>query len=96
MRLLADRGIACEVCPASNLALGVVAELEAVPLRTLEDAGVPVVLAADDPLLFGARLLAQYATARDVHGYSQIRPRAARSHVRRGLHDARRARQVAA
>jgi adenosine deaminase len=71
MRLLADRGIACEVCPASNLALGVVAELEAVPLRTLEDAGVPVVLAADDPLLFGARLLAQYATARDVHGYGR-------------------------
>jgi adenosine deaminase len=71
MRLLAERGIACEVCPASNLALGVVAELEAVPLRTLEDAGVPVVLAADDPLLFGARLLAQYATARDVHGYDR-------------------------
>lgn len=71
MRLLAAGGIACEVCPASNLALGVVAELEAVPIRTLEDAGVPVVLAADDPLLFGARLLAQYATARDVHGYDR-------------------------
>jgi adenosine deaminase len=71
MRLLAERGIACEVCPASNLALGVVAELEAVPLRVLEEAGVPVVLAADDPLLFGARLLAQYATARDVHGYGR-------------------------
>jgi adenosine deaminase len=71
MQLLAERGIACEVCPASNLALGVVAELEAVPLRELEAAGVPVVLAADDPLLFGARLLAQYATARDVHGYGR-------------------------
>jgi adenosine deaminase len=71
MALLAERGIACEVCPASNLALGVVAELEAVPLRALEDAGVPVVLAADDPLLFGARLIAQYATARDVHGYDR-------------------------
>ncbi|HEX3907543.1 MAG TPA: adenosine deaminase [Mycobacteriales bacterium] len=83
MRLLADRDIACEVCPASNLALGVVEELEAVPLRTLEDAGVPVVLASDDPLLFGARLLAQYATARDVHGYTRADlARLARTSVR--------------
>jgi adenosine deaminase len=83
MRLLAERGIACEVCPASNLALGVVEELASVPLRTLEDARVPVVLASDDPLLFGARLLAQYATARDVHGYSRADlARLARTSVR--------------
>ena len=71
VRLLADRGIACEVCPASNVALGVFAGHESVPLRPLEDAGVPVVLAADDPLLFGAGLLEQYAAARDVHGYTR-------------------------
>jgi adenosine deaminase len=69
LALLADRGIACEVCPASNVALGIAAGLDAVPLRTLEAAGVPVVLAADDPLLFGASLIDQYATARDHHGY---------------------------
>jgi adenosine deaminase len=67
--LLADRGIACEVCPASNVALGVVGGHAEVPLRRLEAAGVPVVLAADDPLLFGAGLVEQYAAARDVHGY---------------------------
>ncbi len=71
LRLLADRGIACEVCPASNVALGVVAGPEAVPLAALESAGVPVVLAADDPLLFGASLLDQYAVARDHHGYGR-------------------------
>jgi adenosine deaminase len=70
MARLADRGIACEVCPASNVALGVFAGHEAVPLRPLEDAGVPVVLAADDPLLFGAGLVDQYVAARDVHGYA--------------------------
>jgi adenosine deaminase len=69
LRLLADRGIACEVCPTSNVALGIAAEPEAVPLRALEAAGVPVVLAADDPLLFGASLLDQYSVARDHHGY---------------------------
>jgi adenosine deaminase len=69
--LLADASIACEVCPASNVALGVFADHAAVPLRRLEAAGVPVVLAADDPLLFGAGLVDQYAAARDVHGYGR-------------------------
>lgn len=70
LAVLADRGIACEVCPASNVALGVVEGLASVPLRELEAAGVPVVLAADDPLLFGAGLVAQYAAARDHHAYT--------------------------
>src|SRR4051812_8468570 len=68
---LADAGVACEVCPASNVALGVFAGAAAVPLGPLEKAGVPVVLAADDPLLFGAGLVEQYAAARDVHGYGR-------------------------
>ena len=46
LALLADRGIACEVCPASNVALGVFAGHASVPLRPLGDAGVAVVLAA--------------------------------------------------
>jgi adenosine deaminase len=71
LAVLADRGIACEVCPASNVALGVVEGLGAVPLKALEAAQVPVVLAADDPLLFGASLLDQYAVARDHHGYQR-------------------------
>jgi adenosine deaminase len=71
LRQLADAGIACEVCPASNVALGVFSGHAAVPLRPLEEAGVPVVLAADDPLLFGAGLVEQYAAARDVHGYGR-------------------------
>jgi adenosine deaminase len=71
LRLLADRRIACEVCPASNVALGIVAGPDAVPLGALEAASVPVVLAADDPLLFGASLLDQYAVARDHHGYGR-------------------------
>ena len=71
LELLAEQGIACEVCPGSNVALGVFAGHEAVPVRQLEGAGVPVVLAADDPLLFGAGLLEQYAAVRDVHGYGR-------------------------
>lgn len=65
---LAAAGVVCEVCPGSNLALGVYREPAAVPLRRLRAAGVPVALGADDPLLFGSRLVDQYAAAREVHG----------------------------
>jgi adenosine deaminase len=67
---LADRQVPLELCPTSNVALGVFADPAAVPLRTLMDAGVPIALGADDPLLFGHRLLAQYEDARTVHGLS--------------------------
>ncbi|MGN6473815.1 MAG: adenosine deaminase [Mycobacteriales bacterium] len=69
--LLSERQIACEVCPASNVALGVVTGHDELPLRRLEAAGVPVVLAADDPLLFGATLVEQYAVARDALAYDR-------------------------
>jgi adenosine deaminase len=68
-RLAAD-GIPCEVCPSSNVALGVAPDAESVPVRTLFEAGVPIALGADDPLLFGRRLVKQYEIARDVHRFS--------------------------
>ncbi|MER5293502.1 adenosine deaminase [Streptomyces pharetrae] len=70
MKRLADRQVTCEVCPASNVALGVYEKPEDVPLRTLFEAGVPMALGADDPLLFGSRLAAQYEIAREHHGFS--------------------------
>ncbi|MEZ0072931.1 adenosine deaminase [Planotetraspora sp. GP83] len=69
MERLADRQIACEVCPLSNVGLGVAERPEDVPLRKLFEAGVPIALGADDPLLFGARLLPQYELAREVYGF---------------------------
>ncbi|MGW7262607.1 adenosine deaminase [Streptomyces sp. NPDC054842] len=70
MKRLADRQVTCEVCPASNVALGVYEKPEDVPLRTLFEAGVPMALGADDPLLFGSRLAAQYEIARRHHGFT--------------------------
>lgn len=67
---LAAAGVACEVCPSSNVALGVYERPEDVPLRALWDAGVPMALGADDPLLFGSRLAAQYEFARTHHGFT--------------------------
>ena len=63
-----DSGVTLEVCPVSNVALGVYAALEEVPIPELLAAGVPVALGADDPLLFGSRLAGQYAVVRAAHG----------------------------
>ncbi|GGB27852.1 putative adenosine/adenine deaminase [Flexivirga endophytica] len=65
-----DSGIALEVCPGSNVALGVYQAPDEVPLRTLVDAGATVALGADDPLLFGNRLADQYRSAREDHDFT--------------------------
>jgi adenosine deaminase len=67
---LVDDGITLEICPGSNVALGVYRDLATVPLRTLFDAGASIALGADDPLLFGSRLLDQYEAARHAHAFS--------------------------
>ena len=64
------QGVPLEVCPVSNVALGVYSDLSSVPLPVLLDAGATVALGADDPLLFGSRLAAQYATMRAAHELS--------------------------
>src|SRR5699024_4857681 len=61
-----EAGIGLEICPASNASLGVVEQPGDVPLRQLVAAGARIGLGADDPLLFGSRLVDQYATARAI------------------------------
>jgi len=72
---LAEQHIVCDVCPVSNVALGVVANLESHPALALIAAGVPVTLNADDSLWFGRGVVAQYVVARDIWGLddSQLR-----------------------
>ncbi len=65
---LARTGTTLEVCPSSNVALGLYRSWADVPLQQLLAAGVPIALGADDPLLFGSRLVAQYQGAREVAG----------------------------
>jgi len=71
--VLADvvrRGITLEVCPGSNVAMGVYQLGADVPLVRLLDAGAQLALGADDPLLFGSRLADQYELARTDLGLS--------------------------
>ncbi len=66
---IARSGISLEVCPESNVALGVYADKTAVPVRTLMEAGVQIALGADDPLIFLSRLTRQYEVLREC-GFS--------------------------
>ena len=60
---LARRGIVLEVCPGSNLALGLYASRSAHPLHRLIEAGVKVSLGSDDPPFFHTTLGAEYDNA---------------------------------
>ena len=60
---LVRRGIALEVCPGSNLALGLYPHRDAHPLHRLIEAGVRVTLSSDDPPFFHTTLGAEYDNA---------------------------------
>lgn len=53
---LAERRIPLEVCPTSNLRLGIYGDVHEHPLRPLLDAGVVITVNSDDPPLFNTTL----------------------------------------
>jgi adenosine deaminase len=67
---LVAAGTCLDVCPTSNVCLGIVASIEAHPLPRLLAAGVRCSLNADDPLFFGAGLLDEYELSRTRLGLS--------------------------
>ncbi len=68
VRRLADAGIVLEVCPTSNVALGVYATYAAHPFAALREAGVAVTLGSDDPPYFGATIGGEYRVAAEHFG----------------------------
>ena len=74
MDVLADRRIALEVCPQSNVRTGALAlqlrrpdvSIEDHPLPTLFRHGIPVVLSTDDPAMFHTTLLEEYEHAHRI------------------------------
>ena len=71
MQELAERGTVLEVCPSSNVALGVFATYEDHPLGALREAGVRITLGSDDPPYFGCSIGTEYAVARQCHGFEE-------------------------
>jgi adenosine deaminase len=65
---LAEQRVPLEVCPTSNVRLGVYPSLAQHPLRRLHDAGVVVTVNSDDPALFNTSLNDELATLPDAFG----------------------------
>jgi len=68
---LVEHGVVLDVCPTSNVALGVVPSLAEHPLPALVAAGVRVTVATDDPPMFGTDLGREYAIAADLLGLDE-------------------------
>lgn len=69
VRDLAERQITLEVCPGSNIALGIYPDWRAHPIAKLADAGVRVTVSTDDPPFFHTDLNNEYARLADAFGW---------------------------
>lgn len=65
---LAERQIALEVCPTSNVRTRAVASIDEHPLPRLVEAGLLVTINSDDPPMFGTTLDDEYAVAARLLG----------------------------
>jgi adenosine deaminase len=60
MKWLAEHKIQLNVCPTSNLMLGLVDSYEKHPIRKLFDYGIPVTINSDDLLIFNQSVSQEY------------------------------------
>jgi adenosine deaminase len=92
-----DRAIPLEVCPSSNVALGLAGSFEEHPLPRMRDAGLVVTVNTDIPSVAGTSLTEEYARIRGAFGYDDevlaglsratIDASFAEEATRRGLHN---------
>lgn len=73
---LRDRRIPLEVCPTSNVLLGVVPTLAEHPLPRLLAEGLIVTLGSDDPTFFATDLVREFVTCAVTFGWSAMDVRA--------------------
>lgn len=71
VRDLADQAITLEVCPGSNIALGLWPDWSAHPVARLMDAGVRVTVSTDDPPFFHTDMGHEYDRLAAVLGWSE-------------------------
>ncbi|CTQ31827.1 adenosine deaminase [Jannaschia rubra] len=66
---LAEDGIVLEVCPGSNVALGVYANIAAHPIEKLRERGVKVTVSTDDPPFFHTTMREEYEALERTFGW---------------------------
>lgn len=67
---LKDKNIALEICPSSNIALGIYKNLSEHPLPLFLDAGIAVSLNSDDPPFFRTTIADEYERVQAFFQYS--------------------------
>ncbi len=70
MALLKERGIALELCPSSNIKLGLFNDLQSHPFPTFFKEGINVSLNSDDPPFFSTTVGREYAIVQQAYQYS--------------------------
>lgn len=69
VRELVDREITLEVCPGSNVVLGLFPDFAAHPIAKLRDAGVKVTISTDDPPFFHTTMRREYEMLNAAFGW---------------------------
>jgi len=69
--LLVERDITLEVCPGSNVFLGVYKSLKDHPIQRLRDRGVKVTVSTDDPPFFRTTMTREYEGLAHTFGYDE-------------------------
>jgi adenosine deaminase len=69
MAYLRENQVPLELCPTSNICLGVYPDYGSHPLRRLWDEGLMITVNSDDPPLFGVDLNAEYRALVDHFGF---------------------------
>ena len=66
---LAETGVALEINPGSNVALGVYPSWIDHPMKRLRDAGVKVTVSTDDPPFFGTTMTREFEELESAYGW---------------------------
>ena len=69
--VLAERGIVLEVCPGSNVFLGVYPSLAKHPIQRLRERGVKVTVSTDDPPFFHTTMTREFEALEKTFGWGE-------------------------
>ena len=70
MAMVKDKGIALEICPTSNIFLGLFKDMKEHPLPKFYDAGIKISINSDDPPFMSTTLAKEYQRVQEAYQYS--------------------------
>jgi adenosine deaminase len=71
VKLAAENAVTFDICPLSNVGLGVFSDIRSHPIRLLMQAGVNCTVSTDDPLCFANSLVEEYAALAKEGGFTR-------------------------